>query len=168
MADSARANLWFDLCRQAVERWSRDLTVLRLFVSIERLRIPAWVWILLIWFLLTVPAISLRGYHYEEGTVIALARGALEDGHWLVPSHYGLRFVERPVLLSWLVAGLGEIFGINRWTVRIPTVMSLLAAGGLVFWLVRQRASVLAALFGLAIGYLVLHWLQPETYLLPW
>jgi hypothetical protein len=33
-----------------------------------------------LWFALIVPAISLRGFHYEEGTVIALAREALDIG----------------------------------------------------------------------------------------
>src|SRR5439155_8127940 len=140
--------LRFDVCIELVGRWLRSVVALQLFLCVHRLRIPAWAWILLIWFLFVVPAIALRGYHFEEGSVIALARGALEDGQWLVPSHYGYRLIERPILYSWLVAVLGEIFGINHWTARMPTVVSLLAVGGLVFWLVRQRSSVLAALFG--------------------
>jgi hypothetical protein len=37
-----------------------------------------------------------------------MARGAMEDGHWLTPFIYGERFAERPVLLSWLAALFGD------------------------------------------------------------
>jgi 4-amino-4-deoxy-L-arabinose transferase-like glycosyltransferase len=148
MTETARNVLRIDLSRKAIDRWLYSVPILQAFTSLVRIRIPLWVWMLLVWFLLVVPAISLRSFHFEEGTVVALARGALEDGNWLIPSHYGYRFVERPALMSWLVAGLGEIFGINHWTVRAPTVLSLLVGGTLVFYLVRQRASALAALFG--------------------
>ena len=43
--------------------------------------IPGWVWVVLLWALMAFPAAALRGAHYEEGTVIGLARGAIEDGH---------------------------------------------------------------------------------------
>ncbi len=113
---------------------------------LETSKVVPWV-CLLLWFVLIVPAISLRGFHYEEGTVVALARGALEDGHWIVPHHYGMRFVERPALMSWLIAVLGSVFGINQWTVRLPHVASLLVGGILVFRLARTQVSALAASF---------------------
>jgi 4-amino-4-deoxy-L-arabinose transferase-like glycosyltransferase len=95
-----------------------------------------------------IPPISIRGIHYEEDTVVALARGAAGEGHWLVPYFYGMRLVERPVLMSWLIAGLATIFGeMNQWIIRIPTVLSLLLGGVLVARLVRAHASALAALF---------------------
>lgn len=122
---------------------------LDLFESIGRSKVPVWIWLMLVWAALIFPAIALRGFHYEEGTVIAIARGAIEDGHWLVPYHYGLRFPERPVLMSWLLALLGLLFGgIDQGVARILPVLSLLGGAALVFYLVRQRASALAALFG--------------------
>jgi 4-amino-4-deoxy-L-arabinose transferase-like glycosyltransferase len=111
--------------------------------------LPGWAWIALIGFILVVPAISLRSFHYEEGTVVALARGAIEEGHWLSPHQHGFRFVERPVLMSWLVAALATPFGgVNQWIARIPAVLSLLFCGGLVFCVLRKYVSALAALFG--------------------
>jgi 4-amino-4-deoxy-L-arabinose transferase-like glycosyltransferase len=114
---------------------------------IESSRVPARMWIVLLWALLVVPAISIRGVHYEEDTVIALARGMVEDGHWLAPHYYGNRFVERPVLMSWLVAGLATIGGMNQWIIRLPTILALLAGGLMVFNMVNRRAGKLAALF---------------------
>jgi 4-amino-4-deoxy-L-arabinose transferase-like glycosyltransferase len=118
------------------------------FVALARL-LPGWAWIVLIWLILIIPAISLRGFHYEEGTVVALARGAIEGGHWLSPHQHGLRFIERPVLMSWLVAALATPFGsVNQWIARVPAVLSLLLGGMLVFHMLRRQATPLAALFG--------------------
>ena len=119
------------------------------FTRLADLTHPEWLAIPLFWFALIVPAIFLRGYHYEEGTIVALARGAIEDGQWLAPHQYGFRFIERPVLMSWLLAVLGLIFGeIRPWIARILPTLSLLGGGFLVFYLTRQRASAAAALFG--------------------
>jgi 4-amino-4-deoxy-L-arabinose transferase-like glycosyltransferase len=123
-------------------------TTLQNFLRLQASPVPGWLWIVLLWALAVFPAISLRSAHLEEGTVIALARGAAEDGWWLSPHNYGLRFVERPVLLSWIVAALGLLTGsITLWHLRIPHVLCLLAGALLVWRLVRSQASKAAALF---------------------
>src|ERR1700722_15194329 len=76
------------------------------FKKIESWGPSIFVLIAIVWFLIVVPAISIRGIHYEEDTVVALAKGAAQDGHWLAPSYYGVRFVERPVLMSWLIGAM--------------------------------------------------------------
>ena len=125
------------------------------FVWVSQSRIPPILWIFLLWFLLVVPAISIREVHYEEGTTIGLARGAFEDGHWLTPFRYGVRFVERPVLISWLLGAVGTVTGsLPLWMARLPTVLAFLAGAGLVCWLVRQYASIRAAMFS-AICFLI-------------
>jgi 4-amino-4-deoxy-L-arabinose transferase-like glycosyltransferase len=131
-------------------RTPRDkLKLIGKFEKIENWQVSIFVLIVILWSLLVIPAISIRGLHYEEDTVVALARGAAGEGHWLVPYFYGTRFVERPVLMSWLIAGLATVFGgMNQWIIRIPTVLSLLLGGVLVARLVRVHASALAALFG--------------------
>lgn len=120
--------------------------------QIDRLRgaaIPGWVWVVLLWALMAFPAASLRGTHYEEGTVIGLARGALEDGHWLAPHLYGGRFVERPVLLSWIAAALGSVTGsVGVWSARLPHLLFLLAGGLMVFNLVLPHTRKAPAVFG--------------------
>jgi 4-amino-4-deoxy-L-arabinose transferase-like glycosyltransferase len=135
--------------------WRRPLDLLDTSGLIEQFKkMESWgpsifVLIAIVWFLLVVPAISIRGFHYEEDTVVALAKGAAQDGHWLAPDYYGLRFVERPVLMSWLIGALAWLTGeMNQWVVRGPTVLSLLLGGILVARLVHMHASALAALFG--------------------
>lgn len=107
-----------------------------------------WVWIGLLWFLFVFPAIVLHGAHYEEGTVIGLARGAFEEGHWLEPHRYGERFAERPVLVSWLLGAIGLVTGsIPIWLARMPTVLAVLCGALLIAHLVRRYASDAAAAF---------------------
>lgn len=115
-------------------------------------RLPTWGGVSLIWFLLTVPGVFIRAAHYEEGTTIGLARGAFEDGHWLSPHLYGLRFVERPVLVSWALGGMGALLGeLPLWLARLPAVLSILAGALLIARLVREQTDdKSAALFGAA------------------
>ena len=111
--------------------------------------IPGWVWVVLLWALMAFPAASIRGTHYEEGTVIGLARGAVEEGYWLSPHLYGVRFVERPVLLSWLAAAIGKLSGgVTVWSARIPHLLFLLAGGLMVFNLVLPHTRKAPAVFG--------------------
>lgn len=115
----------------------------------SRSRVSPYLWVILLWLLLITPTIFIRGAHYEEGTTIGLARGAFEDGHWLAPHLYGLRFVERPVLVSWVLGVVGLVSGdLSLWVGRLPAVLALLGGGCLVYWLARRAAGAHAALFG--------------------
>ena len=111
--------------------------------------IPGWVWVVLLWALMAFPAVSLRAAHFEEGTVIGLARGAVEDGQWLTPHLYGVRYIERPVLLSWIAAGIGKLSGgVSVWSARLPHLLFLLAGGLMVFHLVLPHTRKAPAVFG--------------------
>jgi 4-amino-4-deoxy-L-arabinose transferase-like glycosyltransferase len=108
---------------------------------------PYW-WVVILCALFLLPAMFIRGAHYEEGTAIALARSIFEDGLWPEIYRYGERFVERPQALSWLLGAIGSLAGgMPVWLARIPTALSLLGGASLVCWLVRQYASAVAALF---------------------
>jgi 4-amino-4-deoxy-L-arabinose transferase-like glycosyltransferase len=118
-------------------------------------RVPTMWLVAMLWFLCTVPAIFIHGAHLEEGGTIGLARGAFEDGHWISPYMYGVRFVERPVIISWMLGALAKLTGsLDLWVARLPTVTSILIGAWLIHWLVRRYASPGAALFG-AVCFLV-------------
>jgi 4-amino-4-deoxy-L-arabinose transferase-like glycosyltransferase len=122
---------------------------LRQIDTLRGASIPGWVWVVVLWALMAFPAASLRGTHFEEGTVIGLARGALEDGHWLAPHLYGGRFIERPVLLSWIAAAFGSATGsVGVWSARLPHLLFLLAGGLMVFNLVLPHTRKAPAVFG--------------------
>ena len=102
---------------------------------------------------LTVPLIFLRGFHSDEGVAVNVARAAVDDGHWLTPYVFNTRFVERPTLLSWIIAAVSWPFGsVSQFTARLPVVLFLLAGCLLIYTLLRRvEASVAAALLGVAL-----------------
>jgi len=125
-------------------------------------RVPYWVVLLSLWALFVVPSISLHAVVYEEQTVIGLARGALEDGHWVAPHLYGVRFVERPVLMSWIIALLSWPFGaIHVPIARVPTVLSALAGAMLILRLVGRTESTAAGFYA-AVCFLTAPVLLPK------
>jgi 4-amino-4-deoxy-L-arabinose transferase-like glycosyltransferase len=105
------------------------------------------------WAVLTVPLIFFRGYNSDEGLAVIIARTAVEDGYWLNTHTFNVRFVERPTLLSWIIAAIGEPFGhVSQVAARLPVALFLLLGCLLIYALLRKvAASVPAALFGVAL-----------------
>jgi 4-amino-4-deoxy-L-arabinose transferase-like glycosyltransferase len=109
---------------------------------------PLWL-IALLCASFVLPALFIRASHFEEGTTIALARSIFEDRQWPELSRYGVRLVERPQAISWLLGAFGLLTGdLPIWVVRIPTVVSLIGGALLVHTLARRYVSATAALFG--------------------
>ena len=109
--------------------------------------------IVVAWAVLTGPLVFFRGYNSDEGLAVSIARTALEDGEWLVPYMFNLRWVERPTLLSWIIAAISAPFGgVNQLTARLPIVLFLLAGCLLIYALLRKlNASIAASLLGVAL-----------------
>jgi len=116
---------------------------------LRRSRIQPYWWVLILCALFLLPAILIRGAHYEEGTAVALARSIFEDGTWPDAYRYGARFVQRPQGISWLLGAIGLFTGeMPIWLARLPTALALISGASLIYWLVRQHASAAAALIG--------------------
>ena len=121
------------------ETWLEQLTAARR---------DTW-FVVAVWFVFVVPLFFLRAYHFEEGLAVAIARGAMEGGHWIEPHVYGMRFVERPNLLADVIALLGLAWGgVEPWLVRLPTIVALLALALMVKGLVQTVSSRAAGTFG--------------------
>jgi 4-amino-4-deoxy-L-arabinose transferase-like glycosyltransferase len=103
--------------------------------------------------LLAGPLIFFRGYNSDEGLAVTIARTAVEDGEWLVPHVFNMRWIERPTLLSWIIAAISEPFGaVSQISARLPVALFLLFGCVLIYLLLRKvAASVSAALFGVAL-----------------
>lgn len=94
------------------------------------------------------PLMMISGYHYEEGLTVAFAKDATTAERWYDPQLYGFRFVERPVLQSWIVALVSLPFGVvTQVTARLPTVVAVIVCGFLIAHLLKGRASRQAILF---------------------
>src|SRR5271166_2634934 len=102
---------------------------------------------------LTGPLVFFRGYNSDEGLAVSIARTAIEDGEWLVPHMFNLRWIERPTLLSWIIASISAPFGtVSHVTARLPVVLFVLLGGVLIYLLLRKvAASIPAALLGAAL-----------------
>jgi 4-amino-4-deoxy-L-arabinose transferase-like glycosyltransferase len=109
--------------------------------------------IVVAWAALTVPLVFLRGFHSDEGVAVTVARSATEDGYWLTPHIFNIRFVERPTLLSWIIAAVSAPFGsVSQFTARLPVILFLLAGCLLIYAVLRRASSnIPAALLGAAL-----------------
>ncbi|HEY2124757.1 MAG TPA: glycosyltransferase family 39 protein, partial [Chthoniobacterales bacterium] len=104
--------------------------------------------IILVFALATLPNLATRSFIWEEGRSAELARDILERGNVLEPSIYGERFVLKPSLLPWLIAGVARITGaVNEWSARLPAMVAVLLTALMVFYFTRRFASERAALF---------------------
>jgi len=112
------------------------------------LRVPATVWIVLVWAIAVLPNLSVRSFKWEEGNNAILARDMLARGYLLEPEILGLRFAEKPSLLPWLIAGTAWLTGtVDEWSARLPPMLAVLGTALLVHRLTRRYASAPAALF---------------------
>jgi 4-amino-4-deoxy-L-arabinose transferase-like glycosyltransferase len=102
----------------------------------------------LVWAIAVLPHLSLRCFMWEEGNNAELARDVLMRGDWLAPAIFGLRYVEKPPLFAWLIAGTASLTGrVNEWSARLPAILAVLGTALLVERLTRRYATVPAALF---------------------
>jgi 4-amino-4-deoxy-L-arabinose transferase-like glycosyltransferase len=118
------------------------------FSRLEQSRWPI-LWIIGLFLVQAIPSTIIRASNLEEGRILAMARGAVEDNHWVTPFIYGERFAERPVLLSWITALFGELTGgVTLWSLRIPHLCFFLAGALLIYRLLRSTTGKSAAIFG--------------------
>lgn len=123
----------------------------RLLARVRALDATPWplLWVVGLFAVQAVPATLIRAANLEEGRIIAIARGAAEDGHWVTPFIYGQRFAERPVLLSWIVALCGHATGgVTLWSLRLPHLAFFLLGAVLIYLLLRSATGKAAAIFG--------------------
>src|SRR3979490_2363398 len=115
-----------------------------LLSRLSRLDKAQWpvLWVIGLFIIQAIPATFVRASNLEEGRIIAIARGAIEDGHWLTPFLYGDRFAERPVLLSWISALFGELTGgVTLWSLRVPHLGFFFAGALLIYGLLRTATG---------------------------
>ena len=115
-----------------------------------------WVLFAIVVFLIVFPIVAIRGYHFEEGLTVALARDVLDGGNpWYEPHLFGYRWMERPVLLSWIVALLSLPFGeVYQVVARLPVIVAEYLGALLVYFLARPHVSRASAIFA-ALSFLL-------------
>ncbi|HEY9619602.1 MAG TPA: glycosyltransferase family 39 protein [Crinalium sp.] len=102
------------------------------------------------------------------------AREILQRHDWITLHVNGVRYLEKAPLLYWLVAISYQIFGINEFAVRFPTVVAIALLAGTAYWFGRwaysQKVGLYAAMILVScVGmFLFTRLMIPETVLTLW
>lgn len=95
---------------------------------------------------------DLESYAQEQNVGYLL--DLMTQGHWLVQHDLENAMMTRPPLHTWLLAVFTTLFGLNRLSLALPSLLSVLALGLIVFEAGRRRFGELAG--GLAAIAIVL------------
>jgi 4-amino-4-deoxy-L-arabinose transferase-like glycosyltransferase len=71
----------------------------------------------------------------------------VSSGNWLLPHLNGELYLTKPPLLYWLSSSLGFIWGVNEWTLRLPSALAAIAVLIMVYRYALQQSGKWAALF---------------------
>lgn len=114
-------------------------------------RLPAFLVIFFLWFILFVPNTASRALYDEEGRRAFLAKDILDNGNWLQPEVLGRTYINKPPLQPWMIALTARATGrLDEWSVRLPALLLTLLGANLVYGFTRMHASRAAALWAAA------------------
>lgn len=86
----------------------------------------------------------------EEGRYAEIPREMIERGDWITPRLNYMRYLEKPPLLYWCVAGSYQLFGISEWSARLgsalPALIGVLAVYAWGRRVINPRAGLFSAL----------------------
>ena len=74
----------------------------------------------------------------DEPNNAVCAREMLLAGNWWVPMFNGDYRFDKPILIYWLMMPLDALFGVNEWTARLPSALSMTALV-MVVWAMTRR-----------------------------
>lgn len=84
-------------------------------------------------------------YSAQEGRAAIIARQMIEGGNWLNHNIKGAHNTEKPIMCYWFYAMAGSIFGVNEFSVRLPSILAGLAT-------VLMTCALGARIYGLRTG----------------
>ncbi|MBD0390504.1 MAG: glycosyltransferase family 39 protein, partial [Nostoc sp. C3-bin3] len=77
------------------------------------------------------------------------AKEMLLRNDWVSLYVNGVRYLQKAPLLYWLVAIAYQVFGVNEFAVRFPSVLAIVLLGGITYifgrWAYSQKAGLYAA-----------------------
>ena len=98
--------------------------------------------IVFFWGLGSIDLLSLN-----EGRRALAIQEMVSSGNWLLPHLNGELYLTKPPLLYWFSSSLGFIWGVNEWTLRLPSALAAIAVLIMVYRYALQQSGKWAALF---------------------
>src|SRR5262249_11541392 len=77
----------------------------------------------------------------DEGRNAEVAREMLVSGRWITPHFDTLPYLDKPVIVFWMVAGCIRLFGASEWAGRFPSALMAMATAVLVWMLAKRMFS---------------------------
>ena len=119
-------------------------------------------WLALAGLLLFLPGNNLAPLiDRDEPRFAQATREMIQRDEWVVPYFNDQYRFDKPVLIYWMMRPCYALFGANEFSARLPSVLSAILLGWLVFWMGRRwftaRAGFLAAFGLLTCLQLVMH-----------
>jgi 4-amino-4-deoxy-L-arabinose transferase-like glycosyltransferase len=83
--------------------------------------------------LITLPLLLLNSHQqsllaHDEGYYAVQARWIWETGDWLTPQWWGKPIYDRTIGIQWLIALSYHLFGLNEFSVRLPSAIACIAS----------------------------------------
>ena len=108
----------------------------------------AWLVIVLAWAAIYLPGLGTRELQGEEARRVLPGRTMIQTGDWIVPRSAGRIYNRKPPMVNWAAAAAIKITGsMDEWTVRMPSVLSILAMTLCLFGLGRAFLGTDGAFF---------------------
>lgn len=123
-------------------------------------RAAAYAIVIALWAAIYLPGLASVEIKGEEIRRIMPGIHMLETGNWIVPYFNGNPYLRKPPLVNWAIALSVKTFAVrNEWTVRLPSVLAMLAMALVMLaacgpWL-GTNAALAAALIALTSAGLV-------------
>ena len=91
-------------------------------------RLAACAIVIALWAAIYLPGLGSIEIKGEEIRRIMPGVNMLRTGNWIVPQFNGQPYLRKPPLVNWAIALSVKCFGVrNEWTVRLPSVLAMLA-----------------------------------------
>lgn len=122
--------------------------------------LPALAFVVLAWAAIYLPGLGTPELKGEEARRVLPGRTMMQTGDWIVPRSAGKVYNRKPPGINWATAAATKISGrMDEWTVRMPSVLSILALALFVATAMRgflgNEGALLAALMTLTnIGFI--------------
>lgn len=100
-----------------------------------------WLYILIALIVLAVCILPLGGRPMltpDETRYAEIPREMMLNGNYVSPRLNGVRYFEKPAFSYWVFAVSFELFGMNRFALRLPCMLAMLATAWIVFLLTRH------------------------------